>query len=311
MNTIRQIAVVACAIIIGVGRVDAQSPTITVLRDLSFGTNITSTTTIAYNNPAAAEFAIQFPTYSQQGTVSITFILPTNLTDGTGDNLPISFSANSAAYHVGVNSTRGATTFDPNFGLNGTLSQNSHTDYFWLGGTITPGNNYVASTYSGTVTVSVIVTIGTQQYSASETINVTATLIGNVSLSVTGSLNFGTIIAGTMPPAITAQSGAAASVTATVKGGKGGHIGVTYPATTTLNDSYGNTLTFTPSVYGTNVSGDQAGAVAVTSGATVTLSSGKGNTGYYYFWVGGALNSVPVSQQPGNYVGNFWITVTY
>lgn len=311
MNSIRQTAVLACFIIIGVGKANAQNPTITVLQDLSFGTNVTRTTTIAYNSSAAAKFAVQFPTYSQQGNVSITFILPANLTDAAGDNLPISFSGNSAAYNVGTNSTHGAISFDPNYGLSGTLGQNSHTDYFWLGGTVTPGYNYTASTYVGTITVSVIVTVGTNQYTADETITVTATLVGNVSLSATGSLNFGTIIAGTTPPSIVAQSGSAAAITASVRGGGGRQITVDYPGTTSLNGSSGLPLTFTPSVYGTNVSGDQAGATVVTSGSSVTLSGSHRQTGYYYFWVGGALDAVPANQVPGNYVGNFWITVTY
>ncbi len=289
----------------------AQNPTMTITQDLSFGTNITGTRTIAYNASTAAAFSIQFPNYSQSGTLSLTFILPSDLTDDAGDNLPISFAANSAAYHVGVNSTRGATTFNPNNGLNGTLGRAAHTDYFWLGGTVTPGINYTASTYTGTITVLAVVTIGTQQYNASQTITATATLTGNVSMSVTGSLDFGLVVAGTTPPSLSAQSGTAPSITTSVTHGGGGQITVTYSPRTVLNDPYGNTLTFTPSLFGSNVAGNQAGATAVTSGSSLTLSGRRNQTGYYYFWLGGALNPVPNGQQPGTYSGNFVLSVTY
>lgn len=315
MNMVRQIVVLACIVIACVGEADAQNPTIIVSQDLSFGSNITGTTTIGYNNSSAAQFVIQFPTYPQQGNVTISFMLPSNLTDAAGDNLPISFTWNSAAYNVGTNSLQGATTFNPSNGLSGTLGQNAHSDYFWLGGTVTPGNNYTAATYTGTITVSVMVTVGTSTYTADQTISVTATLTGSVSLSVNGSLNFGTVIAGTTPPSITAQSGTAASITASVSGGGGRNVTITFPSSTTMTDSYGHSLMFLPSVYGTNISGDQAGATPVTSGSSVTLSGRRGRrrggTGYYYIWVGGSLNAVPPGQAPGNYVGNFWITVTY
>jgi Domain of unknown function (DUF4402) len=291
------------------GQTFAQAPAITVLRDLSFGTNITGTKTIAYNNSAASQISVVFPTYSQQGNVTFTFMLPTSLTDVAGNSLPISFASNSAAYHVDVNSTSGATVFNPNNGLSGTLGQAAHTDYFWLGGTVTPGSNYTASTYTGTITVVVTATIGAQVYTSNETIAVSATLIGNVSLAVTGSLDFGLVVAGTTPPSLSAQSGSAAMITASGTGGS--PITVTYAATTSLNDMYGHTLTFTPSVYGANSSSSQATATSVASGSRVTLSGRRRQTGHYYFWLGGALSPVPTGQSPGSYVGNFWLTVSY
>lgn len=137
MKSLLQTAFVSLILSVSFQQAMAQNPAVTILSDLSFGST-TTTKTIAYNNAAAAHFQVQFPNYSQAGSVSFTFILPTNLTDVDGNNLPISFATNSAAYHVDVNSTTGATTFDPNAGLSGTLGQTAHTDYFWLGGTVTP-----------------------------------------------------------------------------------------------------------------------------------------------------------------------------
>lgn len=290
-------------LVLSVNRAMAQNPALTILRDLSFGST-TTTKTIAYNNAAAAAFQVAFPNYSQQGSVSFTFILPTNLTDAAGDNLPISFSANSAAYHVDVNSTSGATAFDPNNGLSGTLGQAAHTDYFWLGGTVTPGRRFTASDYSGIITVSVNVTVGTQYYSATETITVTATLLGNVSLSATGSLDFGFVVAGTTPPSLSALAGGAPQFIAT--GVRNNRSIATFSSTTTLNDGYGNTLTFTPSVYGSGTN-NQAGSHPITSGST--LNTGNNTNHNYYFWLGGSLNAVPAGQPPGSYSGTFVLTV--
>lgn len=306
-----RIAILLCVSFAGLSEASAQDPAIIVSQGLDFGSNVTGTTTISYSSQSAGAFAIAFPTYSQQGNVTISFLLPAQLVDAAGDAISISFT-NSAAYNVGVNSVNGATQFDPNNGLSGPLGQTAHSDYFWIGGTLTPGRNYTASTYTGTITVSVAVTIGTSHYSATQTIPITATVTGNVSISVSGSLDFGLIVAGTTPPAISAQSASAASITASVSRAGGGTITVTYPATTNLTDMYGDVLTFTPSLYGTNASGDQGGATLVTSNSTVTLSGTKHwQTGYYYMWLGGSLNTVIPGQVPGRYTGNFVITVAY
>ncbi|HUI29950.1 MAG TPA: DUF4402 domain-containing protein [Candidatus Acidoferrales bacterium] len=284
-------------------RASAQNPSITLTRNLSFGTNITGTATIAYNSANAAVFAVQFPNYTGAPTASFTFILPADLTDGYGDNLPISFAANSAAYHVNVNSTTGATTFNPNNGLDGNLGTAAHIDYFWLGGTITPGNNYTAASYMGTITVQVTVTVGTQQYTASQIINVTASLSGNVSLSASGTLNFSPIVAGTTPPSLGAQAVGAPTFTAT---GFRNRSTVSFPATATLNDGNGHTLTFTASLYGSSTN-NQAGSHAITSGSTLGSTTG----GTFYFWLGGSLGSVPIGQVAGTYSGTFAIRMTY
>ncbi len=280
----------------------AQYSTIIVSRGLSFG-NITAATTLAYNSANAAAFQVQFPNYSQAASLALTFVLPSNLTDDAGDNLPISFATNSAAYHVNVNSTTGATTFNPANGLTGTLGQTAHTDYFWLGGTVSPPNNYVASDYSGEITIYVDITVGTQHYVSTQTMTVTATLQGSVSLSATGSLEFGFIVAGTTPPSISALSGGVPEITAT--GVRNNRSIVTFSSTVVLSDANSNTLTFTPSVYGSGTN-NQAGAQPITSGSALT--PGRRVT-VYYFWLGGSLAPVPQGQASGNYTGNFIISV--
>ncbi len=284
----------------------AQNPTMTLLNaGIDFGSNITGTTTMAYSSSSSAEFEIQFTNYNS-ATASVSFILPTNLQDAGGDNLPVSFSTNSAAYNVGTNSTSGATSFNPNTGiLNATVNSGAHTDYFWLGGTITPGSNYVAADYSGTITASITVTVGSTHYSASLDIPTTASLQGNVSLSATGSLDFGQILAGTTPPSFNAQTNPNAPIF-TVAGSRNSRLTVTYSSTSSLSDGFGHTLTLTPSPFG-NSAMNQAGSTSVPSGSRVRT----GNTGNYYLWLGGALGAIPLGQAVGNYDGAFVLEVAY
>ncbi len=154
------------------------------------------------------------------------------------------------------------------------------------------------------MTVSVNVTIGAQNYSATQTITVTATLLGNVSLSATGTLDFGFVVAGTTPPSLSALAGGAPQFVAT--GVRNNRSIVTFSATTTLNDVNGNTLSFTPSVYGSGTN-NQVGSVPITSGST--LNTGKNTNHNYYFWLGGSLSAVPSGQPPGSYTGAFVLTV--
>jgi len=288
-----------------VDQAKAQTPTISLIQGISFGSNVTGAATIAYNNPSAAAFAVQFPNYTGSPAVSFAFTLPAYLTDAYGDQLPISFGANSAAYHANLNSTNGATTFNPGSGVNGPLGSSSHIDYFWLGGTVTPGTNYTAASYSGAITVVVTVTAGTQQYTASEVVTVTATTTGTISLSATGALNFGQIIAGTTPPSLSALASGAPEFTVTAPARS--TITAEYSLTSSLNDGYGHKLTFTPSLYG-NASNTQAGSAAFLSGNSVTL--GRRAT-HYYFWLGGNLGSVVSGQPAGTYSGIFSIRVSY
>ncbi len=147
------------------------------------------------------------------------------------------------------------------------------------------------------------------QSSASTNVNVTATVIQGLTLTATGTLGFGTVVAGTTPALLSAQTnGSAPMFTAT---GDGGHVlTVTYLATASLTGP-GTALTFTPSVYGDVSSGNQSGSTTVASGSTVHLTGSTGSAGNYYFWLGGALSAIPSSQTPGSYTGTFTLSVNY
>lgn len=311
MKRVNQTLIMACLIFLQTAMADAQTPTITVLKDMSFSMVITNTTsTIAPTDPGAAEIEVQFPGQGSFGMNSITLNLPAYLTSG-GNNLPITFGTNSAAWNT-TNSFSGSTTFDPSLGYSRFTGANTPlTLYIWIGGTISPGNGQAAGNYTGAISAnaSVATFFPFAQYQTNQDIQISATIIQGLSLMSTGTLDFGFIVAGTTPPSLSAQSGTAPEITAAGSGRS--RITVTFSSTTTLDDSHGNTLTFTPNVYGSSVSTGQAGAAVVSSGQRVRLSGTNRTTGYYYFWLGGSLNSPPPGQPPGTYMGTFTLTVSY
>jgi len=287
-----------------ISRADAQNPTISLFSGLSFG-SIQGTTTISYSASGAAHFEIQFANYVN-ATASVTFILPSSLSDGSGDNLPITFATNSGYYNVGSdNAGYGGNQFNPNTGIiNAGVNAGVHTDYFFIGGTVTPGNNFVAATYTGTMTMTISVVVSGQTYTASQDIGITATLLGRVSLTATGALDFGQVLAGTTPPALSPHASGAPEITATSTTGSHTYT-VTFSASQ-LNDGYGHTLNFTPSLTA-SATNNQTGSTTISSPASVNL----GRRGSYYFWVGGSLAAVPAGQTPGNYSGTFVLTMAY
>lgn len=146
------------------------------------------------------------------------------------------------------------------------------------------------------------------QNTANNNVTISATVIQGLTLAVSGGpLNFGTVVAGTAPSAISAQS---SSVLFTVTGNGGSSVTVTYSGVT-LNGPGGSTLIFTPSVYGSSSSSGQASSTNVPSGANVTLNGSNFSAGNYYLWLGGNLGAIPSGQTPGAYTGTFTMTVNY
>lgn len=293
----------SCAVLLSESIALAQAPTISIISNLNFGTNLTGSTTINYNNASASEFSVQWPTYPASEPNTVTFTLPGYLTDSYGDQLPITFnSTNYGAYRVGTNSPTGATTFNPVSGLSASAGAAAHTTYFWIGGQINPSANYTAATYTGTITVTIVVTVNGTPYTTSQSFTATASLSGSVSLSATGSLAFGIIVAGTSPPVLDPKAAGAPMFTAT---GVRTTSTVQYASSSTLNDGYGHTLTFTPSVNGSSTT--QAASVPKASGSSLGSTSG----GRFYFWLGGTLSALPANQPAGNYNGVFALRITY
>ncbi len=147
------------------------------------------------------------------------------------------------------------------------------------------------------------------QSSASTSVPLSATVIQGLSLTVSGALSFGAIVAGATPaPSLSAQTNPGAPLI-TIAGNGSQAVTVTF-STATLTGP-GTSLTFTPSVYGSNSSSNQSGSTQVTSGGAVTLSGTSGSQGNYYLWLGGSLNAIPTNQTPGSYSGTWTISVNY
>ncbi len=146
------------------------------------------------------------------------------------------------------------------------------------------------------------------QSNANTNVTVEAAVIQGLTISATGNLNFGTIVAGTTPAALDAQTNSSAPLIS-VTGNGGSQITVTF-GTASLTGP-GSAITFTPSVYGANSSANQSSSSEVLNNGTVNLSGTSGSPGNFYFWLGGSLSAIPQAQTPGNYSGNWTITVNY
>lgn len=85
--------------------------------------------------------------------VSLSFTLPTDLSDGT-NLLPIGFAATDAGHNV-ANLPGTATTFDPSSGTTADIGLLPAELYVWIVGTVSPGASQVAGVYTGTVTLTV------------------------------------------------------------------------------------------------------------------------------------------------------------
>lgn len=178
------------------------------------------------------------------------------------------------------------------------------------------GRSIMKKLLVATALVFAAVQISFAQNNASSGVTLAATVIQGLTVSVSGQDNFGTIVAGTTPSALNAQTAtvgsAAGNIAQVALTGNGAQtIHVTYDATDNLTKSGATNITFTPSVYGASSSSNQSTSTVVNSGGTVTLSGSSGSAGNYYFWIGGSLSALPANQTPGNYSGTWTISVTY
>lgn len=156
-------AVLAAAISLGAATAEAQTSaniqatatvlsalTVTGATNLQFG-NVTPgvNKTIAIADAGAGRFDVVKA--ANQG-VTLSFTLPTDLSDGT-NNLPI------GSWTGGWNTSAtpaGATTFTPSAGGTNTAATAGTTLSVYVGATVSPAGGQPAGAYSGTVTMSAI-----------------------------------------------------------------------------------------------------------------------------------------------------------
>ncbi len=124
--------------------------TVTGANDLTFG-NVTPgvAKTVGIADAGAGRFDI---TKAASQGVTLSFTLPTDLSDGT-NNLPI------GSWTGGWNTSAtpaGATTFTPDAAGTNTAATAGTTLSVYVGATVTPAGGQAAGSYSGTVTMSAI-----------------------------------------------------------------------------------------------------------------------------------------------------------
>lgn len=90
----------------------------------------------------------QFTILGSDRSLLLNFTLPTELTDGAANTLPISFSNSDAFWNNG----NGDNTFDPNADDVAAEIDNGDVDVY-IGGTVTAGAAQAAGEYTGTITL--------------------------------------------------------------------------------------------------------------------------------------------------------------
>jgi len=130
--------------------VDANS-SVTAGNNLNFN-NIASgaSQSVAPDEAGAGTFTV-----SGNQTVDLSFTLPSNLTNGSGDNMGITFGNNDAAWSDDASASN---TFDPSTGTTNPINLVSETSdgeiTVFIGGTINSSNErLVAGSYSGDITL--------------------------------------------------------------------------------------------------------------------------------------------------------------
>lgn len=155
---LRPVLPLACALaaaIIAAAPAHAQGGgSLAVLRaaDLGFGGVAVGTTRqVRPADPQAAKFEI---TGRGRRTVTVRVAVPSVLSSGAS-TVAINFGPSSGAWSD-VDQPVSATSFDPNQGFSAALPPNSPL-HVWIGGTVSPMPGQPAGTYTGTITLSVMI----------------------------------------------------------------------------------------------------------------------------------------------------------
>jgi Domain of unknown function (DUF4402) len=278
-------------------------PTLSTVTNLNFGTVVSGSQvyTIPLGNASEGKVSIR----GTNRRVYVTLTPPATIKFGT-NSIPYTWAA---AYNNTADNPTSATVFastTANFILNARVGA-SYYAYIYTYGSLNLTSTHASGLYTGTFTVTASYNAGGNP-SRSSAVTVSSTVIQGLTMSTSGPLNYGTVVAGTTPNVISPQtSGSAVTITASGNGGQG--VTITYPATVTLSSGTSN-VTFVPNLSG-YPSNSQSSSTSKPSGTSVNLSGTTGNPGSYYFWLGGSLNAIPMGNPPGNYSGTFTLSATY
>lgn len=147
------------------------------------------------------------------------------------------------------------------------------------------------------------------QNTATEAVNVTASLIKGISISNIGggTVDFDEIVVtkSTQTPAVAPASGVKLEIAAH----PGRDLKITFGTATLNNTDRAGSITFTPNIEHTGTSDTYGSGTTVNNNNAITAADVSG-IGMLYLWVGGSIE-IPADQSHGNYAGTFNITVAY
>ncbi len=134
--------------------ISAQEIYITKLNDLSFGeVFIGYSADIQDTDMNAAKFSF-FHTNKRKKNLSIRFVLPTTLDNGSSQ-IPITFDKSQASWSSNDQQS-GRKNFDPHGKLKIRRVKKNETHFIWLGGSITTTTDLPYGVYTGTIILTVL-----------------------------------------------------------------------------------------------------------------------------------------------------------
>ena len=155
-----------------------------------------------------------------------------------------------------------------------------------------------------------------QPTSASATVNASATVLAQLTITKTADVAFGNVGATTVGPVYIDPLGSAHTYVGsgatvgglTVSGANSQSVRLSWPASITLTDAGTDVMTYTLKVNGLNANTQaSSGMLGLSSGYYDATTSASGK---YYLWVGGDLGTL-ASQAAGVYSGTASFTVEY
>lgn len=167
MQTAKRVTL-AALVLVAAGVVTAQAQTnnasINVTATVQQPINVTAANALSFGNVlpgvnstvgVASASAGRFDVTGQASTpVTLSFVLPTNLSDGLGNLLPIgtwtgNHNTTNAPTGTSFTPANGPATFPSTLSATGTL-------FVFVGATVSPAVNQAAGAYSGTVQLTVV-----------------------------------------------------------------------------------------------------------------------------------------------------------
>ncbi|GIW52294.1 MAG: hypothetical protein KatS3mg081_1649 [Gemmatimonadales bacterium] len=151
------------AVVLAARAAEAQSASITATATVLQPLSVTGAANLNFGNVFPGTNVSVAPTAAGAGRfelngvagaeVQFSLTLPSTLTSGGSNSIPITFSSTDGRYNTTADPNTGATTFNPNAPVTTTLHGTTGDLFVYLGGTVSPSGTTPAGTYTGTITL--------------------------------------------------------------------------------------------------------------------------------------------------------------